>query len=187
MQRLVVDRHLELRLLQAAEAPLLAALVDRSRDHLRAWLPWVDASLSTCDSLAFIEATRERHANREAWESGIWRDGLLAGMAGYNELDWTHRRGVIGYWLAADCQGQGIVTRCCRALLDQGFDRWGLHRVEIHCSPRNHRSRAIPRRLGFTLEGCLRQTERLHDRYEDHEVYGLLASEWPAARDGERD
>ena len=53
-----------------------------------------------------------------------------------------------------------------------------LHRIEIHCAPENHRSRAIPERLGFREEATLRETELVCGRWLDSVVYGLLAEEW---------
>jgi ribosomal-protein-serine acetyltransferase len=53
-----------------------------------------------------------------------------------------------------------------------------LHRLEVRCAVANARSRAIPERLGFRLEGTIREAEWLYDRFVDHAVYGLLEAEW---------
>ncbi|WP_425464247.1 GNAT family N-acetyltransferase [Paenibacillus zeisoli] len=45
----------------------------------------------------------------------------------------------------------------------------------------NQKSRSIPVRLGFTEEGVIRQAELNGNRYIDHVVYGILASEWTSA------
>lgn len=45
----------------------------------------------------------------------------------------------------------------------------------------NLRSRRIPERLGFTQEGVLRQVRWRKDHFDDHVVYGMLASEWRSA------
>jgi ribosomal-protein-serine acetyltransferase len=71
------------------------------------------------------------------------------------------------------------MTKACRALINHAFDVWKLNKVEIRCDPENARSRAIPKRLGFTEEGTLRQVLMgPDDRMHDGVVYGLLASEW---------
>ena len=49
--------------------------------------------------------------------------------------------------------------------------------MEIQAATGNHRSRAIPERLGFQQEGVLREYERVGERYLDIVVYSLLARE----------
>ena len=66
------------------------------------------------------------------------------------------------------------MTNCCRTLIQHAFDVWKLNRVTIECATENARSRAIPERLGFKLEGIVRGIEWLQDRYVDHAMYGLL-------------
>ena len=53
----------------------------------------------------------------------------------------------------------------------------GLHRVEIRCAIDNHRSRAVPHRLGFRLEGQMREAEWLYNHWVDHAVYAGLATD----------
>ena len=55
-----------------------------------------------------------------------------------------------------------------------------MNRVVIRASVDNVRSRVIPHRLGFTLEGIERQSELLYDdTFQDMAIYSMLASEWP--------
>ena len=50
--------------------------------------------------------------------------------------------------------------------------------MEIQAAVDNHRSRAIPERLGFREEGVRREAERVGDRYHDLVLYAILAPEW---------
>jgi ribosomal-protein-serine acetyltransferase len=95
-------------------------------------------------------------------------------------VDWRNSAGSIGYWLAADAQGRGLMTRAVAACLDHAFAAWDLHRIEIRAAPDNARSRAVPERLGFVQEGILREAERHADRFGDLVVYAMLAADWRA-------
>jgi ribosomal-protein-serine acetyltransferase len=101
------------------------------------------------------------------------------GIIGLNRLDRFHKQTEIGYWLAEECQGRGIMTACCRTLVDFVFREYGLHRVEIRAAVGNTKSRAIPERLGFTHEGTLREAEWVNDRFVDGAVYAVLEHDWP--------
>lgn len=173
-----IDDTTALRLLRAEDAPELFAVTDSNRRHLRAWLPWVDAVLAEADSATFIEAAI---AQREAGRGPtfvVLRDGAIVGIAGFRLVDRVNRVGEIGYWLAAAAQGRGTMTECCRFLVRYAFLTLDLNRVEIAAATGNQRSRAVPERLGFTLEGVLREREELYGTFVDHAVYSQLRSEF---------
>lgn len=181
-----VDDEVELRLLQREDAEAVFHLIDADRERLRRWLPWVDEDRTPDDTRAFIEKALRQFAEGHGFHAGIWYRGELAGVIGLHFIDRNNRRTELGYWLAGRFEGRGIMTRACRAVVDYAFGRLGLHRVEIRCAADNHRSRAIPERLGFTQEGVLRESGYLDGRFVDMVVYGVLASEWRAGAAGER-
>jgi ribosomal-protein-serine acetyltransferase len=173
-----VDEDLQLRMLEMRDADRLYWLTDRSRSHLRKWLPWVDATQTVDDSKAFIQAALHQYASNNGGHFGIWYRGELAGVIGLHYIDWANRSTSIGYWLGEGFQGRGIMTKACRALMTFLFREYGLHRVEIRVATDNLKSRAIPERLGFRTEGCRRQAEWLYDHFVDHIIYGMLAEDW---------
>jgi ribosomal-protein-serine acetyltransferase len=175
---LAITDELELRLHERRFVDELFALTERNRAYLREWMPWAVYESSIKDTQAYMEQAVRQFANNEGLETGIWYQGQLVGSIGLHSLDWANQKGEIGYWLDAAMQGKGIVTTACRALVNYAFDQYHLNKVEILCAPGNSRSRAIPERLGFTLEGTIRQAERFPDHYNDLAIYGMLASEW---------
>ena len=63
-------------------------------------------------------------------------------------------------------------------MITQAFNEWGFHRIQINVAVGNKRSKRIPRKLGFTLEGIARDAELLSSGFTDIEMYSLLRSEW---------
>ena len=63
-------------------------------------------------------------------------------------------------------------------MVDYLFSVMKLNRVQINCNVENARSRAVPERLGFQLEGIHRQVEFLNDRFGDWAVYAMLNEDW---------
>lgn len=179
IHRLDADTHLEL--LEQRHAPALFALIEANRERLRAWLPWVDRTRTVADSEAYIGATQDQWAGDNGFVAGIWHRGALAGVVGYHKVELPKRATDLGYWLGAAHEGKGLMTLAVRALIAHAFGPLGLNRVEIRCATDNLRSRALPERLGFTLEGVLRDNEWLYDHHVDHAVYSLLAREWDPA------
>jgi len=181
-----VDDEIELRLLEERHAEEIFAVVDANRAHLRQWLPWVDEEVSANEVKDYIKTMRERFAAFTGLAMGIWQhqsgESRIVGAIGLVNIDLRNSWAEIGYWIDAHAQGRGIVTRSCQALIDYTFDDLKLNRIVIRCAEGNSKSRAIPERLGFKLEGQLRQTIWLYDRFWDALMYGMLASEWRAQK-----
>lgn len=173
-----LNKDIELRLLQNKDAEELFQLMDSCREHLREWLPWVDASKSLEDIKAFIQSTMNQFASNNGFQAGIWYKGEIAGVIGFHGINWSNKSTSIGYWLGEKYVGKGIMSKACRVFVDYAFTDLNLNRVEIRCADKNHKSRAIPERLGFTNEGMIREDEWLYDHYVNHIVYGILAKEW---------
>ena len=177
-----LNESAELRLLEERHAKELTDLTDRNREHLRAWLPWVDANRTVEDRKNFIRGALKQFAQNKGFVAGIWHEGRLAGIISYYAMDWENRTTAVGYWLGEEFEGRGLVSAACRALVDHAFEELGLNRVSIACATENKKSCAIPERLGFRREGVQRQAEWLYDHFVDHVVYAALASEWRTRR-----
>ncbi|MDP8980980.1 MAG: GNAT family N-acetyltransferase [Acidobacteriota bacterium] len=166
-----------LALFEERHAEAIFATVDRHRESLRTWLPWVDLTTSPEPSLAFIRDALAQFAKNEGFSAGIFVDGELAGGIGTKTIDWTNRKVEIGYWLAPPYEGRGIMTDAVRALVEHAFEEWQLHRVYLHCATGNAKSCAVAERAGFRLDGVLRESQLLYGVYHDLNEYGLLVGQ----------
>ena len=66
------------------------------------------------------------------------------------------------------------MTEALGLVLDFGFDRMGLNRIEAVVFRDNAASCGLLEKLGFEREGLLREYEYLRGRYEDMAMYSLL-------------
>lgn len=103
----------------------------------------------------------------------------LIGSCGHWRLMKEHARAEIGYDLMADHWGQGLMSEALQAILRFGFERMGLHSTEAQIDPANARSRAVLLRLGFQLDGVLRENFYYEGQFTDTAVYTLLRREFP--------
>jgi len=172
-----VDTDLYLRLATVDDAPFLYHLIEKHRAYLREWLPFIDFSQSVLDTKAYLRAVSDtKNPSEEVYV--ILHQKTIAGIIGFKGIDHINRKLEIGYWLSGDLQGQGIMRRACKALLNFAFGEMGMNRVQIKAGVGNHKSIKIPQKLGFTREGVQRDGEYLNGRFHDLEVYSLLQREW---------
>ena len=164
-----------LRELDDGDAAELHAVIERNRARLALWISWArDQTLD--DTRAFITRARAMEHDDTGLSRAILAAGRLAGVVGVT-VDAANDSAAIGYWIDAASEGKGVVTAAVGALVDDSFQRWRLTRVEIRADVDNRASCAVAERLGFQLEGVLRQAYRVGDRYSDDAVYSLLASD----------
>jgi RimJ/RimL family protein N-acetyltransferase len=145
---------------QAGDGPAYNAAINSCRDHLRRFLPWVDNSHHSQDeSEDMARLAYAKFLSRTDLVLALFdrKTQTLCGGSGMHRLDWKLPRFEIGYWIRKDCEGQGLVSEAVNALTRYAFDQLQAKRVEIRCETENLRSRAVAERLGYELDGCLRQ------------------------------
>jgi RimJ/RimL family protein N-acetyltransferase len=97
---------------------------------------------------------------------GVWgvvskATGALIGWCGLLFLDGTDEVEV-GYGVAREYWGQGLMTEAARASLRYGFERAGLKRIVAIAIPENTASRRVMEKLGMRYEK--------EARFYDHDV-----------------
>lgn len=175
---IAAGRGIELRPISMEHAAALYALIDRNRARLREWLPWVEWAFGPGDLDAYIKDRERDNAAGASLATAVFADGEICGAVALHTINQRDRSTSVGYWLDDRYEGRGIMTQACRAIVIEGFRRYGLHRIEIRCATGNAKSSAIARRLGFVEEGILREAEWLYDHWVDLHVFGMLEREW---------
>ncbi|MCC6521692.1 MAG: GNAT family N-acetyltransferase [Polyangiaceae bacterium] len=109
---------------------------------------------------------------------GAGRAGpAIIGTAGFWRWDKPHAHAELGYLLAPEHWGRGLVSEAVGAIIAFGFERLGLHRIEANVDPANAASLRVLDKLGFVREGFLRENWRFGERFLDTVTFGLLAQD----------
>jgi ribosomal-protein-alanine N-acetyltransferase len=128
-----------------------------------------------------IQSIRDGYVRGDELRWGIALKGAdqrVIGMAGFNYWHRTDRRASIGYDLARAHWQQGIMSEALRAVIDFGFTRMNLNRIEADCTVENEASTRLLLHLGFQPEGIQREQYFEEGRFWDLRLFALLRREY---------
>lgn len=149
---------------------------------LRYWdsPPWTDPARTW----RFLEVCRQMEEEGTGVRLVLERadDGVFLGWITLNRWNPDFRSASLGYCLAEAAWGHGYATEAARALLDWAFGALDLNRVQAEVDTRNPASARVLEKLGFVLEGTLREDCVVGGVVSDSWVHGLLRREWQPSR-----
>ena len=113
------------------------------------------------------------------WAVTLHDANHVIGLFGFNSWDRYHRRAEVGYDLARAYWGQRLASEALRAILNFGFERMQLNRVEAGTVADNTESVRLLTRIGFKLDGIRREYTWEEDgTYHGGAIYSLLRREF---------
>lgn len=183
---MILGQNVRLRPLERDDLPRSAAwLADPEvREGIALFMP-----LSIEDETKWFEEMKKRDRELQilaidartpgAASTGSAHGWLHIGSMGLNEIDWRIRAAELGimigdkhYW------SQGYGTDAVRTLVGFGFNELNLNRIFLRVFDFNRRAVRCYEKVGFVLEGRLRQGHYSRGRYCDLLIMGLLREEW---------
>ncbi len=110
-------------------------------------------------------------------------DAALVGVFNISEIvRGPLQSGYLGYYANQLHAGCGYMSEGLLLVLEHGFQRLKLHRVEANIQPDNARSRALVQRCGFRLEGFSPRYLQIRGRWCDHERWAINFEDWSQRR-----
>lgn len=169
--------RLLLRRLQRQDAPGLLALYCQPEVIEFLDIPLMQEEAEARNWIERLESLRQ---SGQGLRFGVFdrESGDLIGTVGFHHWDQARRRAEISYDLSPRWWGQGYMREALQAVLQFGFERLNLHRIEALVDPRDTRSQNLLYGLGFKMEGVLRDHDFLKGRFQDDMVFALLEGEW---------
>lgn len=174
--------RIELRALEPTfeNANITYKVVVDNREHLIPWMDWAEEKNYNKPEHAF-EYLQKINQGREKgykFDFGIFFDKKYIGNISIFDISDKNKSGEIGYWLAKSASGKGYVTEAVKLLEDASFE-YGLNRIQIKCDTKNVPSANVAKRLGYNLDGELRENLTLNDEsFRNTYVFSKLKSEW---------
>lgn len=162
----IITPRLILRPPQIGDGLVVNEAVLESFDVLNEFMPWTKKKPSFEESEEFVRRATANwilKINNEPYLPFFIFDkktSQFIGSSGYHNYNWDIPSIETGYWIRSSCTGRGLMTEAVNALTQYAFKQLGVGRITITCDATNIRSRKIPERLGFSLEGTLKGNRR---------------------------
>ncbi len=99
---------------------------------------------------------------------------LVIGTISLFNFHQESKRAEIGYILGRSYWGYGFMTEVLIKIIDYSFFELDLNRLEADIDPDNSASAKLLKKLGFSLEGRLKQRWIVNGNVSDSEIYGLV-------------
>lgn len=181
----LVGPRVRLRRFRPEDAEVLAAYrSDPETARFQSWSPPYSLEMARELVVAFaddepgVPGTSFQYAIERTDAPGLIGDVMLS-------TDSDVRLVEVGFTLAPEHRGRGYATEAVGVLLEHLFAPGSpVHRVEARLDPRNTRSAALLERLGFTLEGVLREAYWDAGEWVDDAIYALLGREYEPREPG---
>jgi [ribosomal protein S5]-alanine N-acetyltransferase len=84
----------------------------------------------------------------------------------------------LSYWIAKPYWNRGIATEAGQAVVQCGFEKMQVEKIEAEHFLRNSASKAVLLKLGFQYIGSLRKQEGLFNRLEDFMQYCMTKQDY---------
>jgi ribosomal-protein-alanine N-acetyltransferase len=104
--------------------------------------------------------------------------GRVIGNCGFHNWLIDHERAELGYFLHENFRNKGFMSEALDCVIQNGFNKMSLNRIEAFISPDNLNSIKLVTKLGFIREGLLREHYKHENQIHDSLVYSLLKSEY---------
>lgn len=158
--RFTTDRLL-IRMPEPGDGKVVFESIQESINELREWLPFARYEQTEQGIEENIREAHLKFLKREDLRLLIFNKttNVFVGSSGLHNPNWTIPKFEIGYWIHTRFSGQGLMTEAVQGITDFAIRELKARRIEIRCDSLNFKSKAIPERLGYTLEGILKNED----------------------------
>ena len=136
----------------------------------------VETMTDVAAAQSLVTFFRQRYATRAGirWAIEDRATHDFFGTIGFNNINQSAHKGLIGYELVPTAWGRGLATEAVRAVVRFGHEGVGLNRIEAVVMLDNHASVRVLEKAGFSEEGVMRAYGHWKGRYHDLRMFSAL-------------
>lgn len=170
--------RLLIRMPRPGDGKVVCEAVNATIEELKPWMKWAQEKHTEYSSELRIREAHIKFLSRENLRLLVFLkdSGQFIASSSLHSIDWEVRKFEIGYWIDTRYSGKGYMTEAVQGISDFAFNHLSANRVEIRCDTKNIKSKMIPERLKFDLEGVIRNEDLSVDGSElrDTNIYAKV-------------
>ena len=153
--------RLLLRVPRPGDGSVVNHAIRDSIKELKMWLPFAQTTPTFEETELNLREAYISFLKRESVRYLIFHkeSNEFIGVTSFEGISWDVPKTQIGYWIHTKFSGNGYMQEAVNELTNLGLNQLKMNRIEIRCESTNLKSRSIPEKLGFELEGTLRNDD----------------------------
>ena len=112
------------------------------------------------------------------WAVVLKESDKMIGTCGFTRFNLPNNFAEIGYVINSEYRGRGIAAEAARSVVEFGFSKLDLNRIEARYMIGNDASRKVMEKLGMRFEGVARSVVCKNGIYHDVGTCSVLKSEF---------
>lgn len=168
-----IDHDIILKQIHQSFAEELFTLVYKNFEGpLCYWCPDLKKTYNTLQSTrAHIDDAISKFNEDQSPDFLIVYKGKIAGLISLSPVDQIRNTSEIGYWLGAEFESLGLVSRCFPFIMTYAKNTLGLKAVQVSTAVPNTRSQKLPLKFNFDKMNVVPNAEILQDGPVDHIIW----------------
>lgn len=139
--------------------------------------------LNIAETRGHIEYLQKQYRKSSCtdWGVALKSNNKLIGTCGFASMDLHNNKAEIGYVLSHRYRGQGYMREAVSTVIDIGFKRLSLNRIEARILEGNHQSERLAESVGMKKEGTLRNALLIKGVYKTFSYYAITREDYEGA------
>lgn len=168
---------MKIKIIDQYDTQRLLDFYHENRTHLTPWEPERPEWFYTREYWEEQIETRkfEMQVGRAIFFIALNDEGkMIASCNLTNIVRGVFQAGYLGYSVAKDYEGKGVMKNLCQHVIRHAFDELKLNRIMANYLPHNERSAWLLESLGFVREGYAQRYLKIHGAWQDHVLTALV-------------